>query len=171
MSLTDEHIKEELSFAYTQAISAYAGMGCEQRRRDYGIDGSINEIIYSKIRKRHVESGYSIDFQLKATVNAKIKDGIILYDLEVKNYRDLIDVNTGKARILILYCLPREKKEWLDILEDEIKLRKCAYWCSLKGFPDVLNKRRVRIKFPESQKFTPDELTRLMHLVKGGVAL
>ncbi len=79
--MTDEHIKEELSFAYTQAISAYAGMGCEQRRRDYGIDGSIKEIKYSTARKRYIESGFSIDFQLKSTVNAKINNGIILYDL------------------------------------------------------------------------------------------
>lgn len=169
--MTDEHIKEELSFAYTQAISAYAGMGCEQRRRDYGIDGSIKDIKYSIVRKRFAESGYSIDFQLKSTVNAKIKNGIILYDLEVKNYKDLIDTEVGTPRILILYCLPKEKNRWVEVLNDELKLRKCAYWCSLRGWPDVTNKQRVRIKFSESQKFTSDELIRLMDLVKGGVAL
>ena len=168
--MTDEHIKEELSFAYTQAISAYAGMGCEQRRRDYGIDGNIKEIKYSTARKRYIESGFSIDFQLKSTVNAKINNGIILYDLEVKNYKDLIDTEVGTPRILILYCLPREKNKWIDILDDELKLRKCAYWCSLKGFPDVANKNSVRIRVPEKQKFTSKELLRLMNLVKGGVA-
>nr|WP_308000292.1 DUF4365 domain-containing protein [uncultured Merdimonas sp.] len=169
--MTDGHIKEELSFAYTQAISAYAGMGCEQRRRDYGIDGSINDIKYSNTRKRYAESGYSIDFQLKATVNAKIKNGIILYDLEIKNYKDLIETEIGTPRILILYCLPREKDEWVDVLNDELKLRKCAYWCSLRGLPDVNNKKKVRIKFPEEQRFTSEELIRLMSLVKGGADL
>lgn len=169
--MTDEHIKQELSFAYTQAISAYAGMSCEQRRIDYGIDGSIKEIKYSDIRRRFVESGYSIDFQLKATVNAKVKDGIILYDLEVKNYKDLIDAEVGTPRILILYCLPKEKNQWVDILNDELKLRKCAYWCSLKGWQDTTNKERVRIKFSENQRFTAKELIRLMNLVKGGAQL
>ena len=169
--MTDAHIKEELSFAYTQAISAYAGMGCEQRRRDYGIDGSINDIKYSKNRKRYVESGYSIDLQLKASVNAKITNGIILYDLEIKNYKDLIDTEVGSQRILILYCLPREKDEWVDMLDDELKLRKCAYWCSLTGFPDVPNKEKVRIKIPANQKLTPEELIRLMDMIKGGVTL
>ena len=169
--MTDEHIKEELSFAYTQAISAFAGMGCEQRRKDYGIDGSIKDIKYSTVRKRFAESGYSIDFQLKSTVNAKIKNGIILYDLEVKNYKDLIDTEVGTPRILILYCLPKEKDKWVEALNDELKLRKCAYWCSLRGLPDVNNKHRVRIKFSENQRFTSDELIRLMNLVKGGATL
>lgn len=169
--MTEQHIKEELSFAYTQAISAYAGMKCEQRTKDYGIDGSIHDIKYYKARKRYGESGFSIDFQLKATVNAKIVRGIIKYDLEVKNYRDLIDTEVGNPRILILYCLPREKEEWVNILNDELKLRKCAYWCSLRGYPDVANKERIRIAFPDTQRFTTDELIRLMGLVKGGAAL
>ena len=44
ISYTDEHIKEEWLFSCT---SAYVGMGCEQKWGDYGIDGSINEIIYN----------------------------------------------------------------------------------------------------------------------------
>lgn len=169
--MTDAHIKEELSFAYTQAISAYAGMGCEQRRRDYGIDGSIHEIVYSKYRKRYVESGHSIDFQLKATVNAKIKNGIILYDLEVKNYRDLIDTEVGTPRILILYSMPKEKEKWIELLDNEVKLQKCTYWCSLKGFPDVPNKKRIRIKIQEKNRLTPEQLIQLMQKVRGGMEL
>lgn len=169
--MTEAHTKEELSFAYTQTISALAGMGCEQRKRDYGVDGSIHEIVYSKHRRRYVESGHNIDFQLKATVNAKVNNGIILYDLEVKNYRDLIDTEVGTPRILILYVMPREKEKWVEILDDEVKLRKCAYWCSLRGLPDVSNKNRVRIKIKEEQRLTPECLLLLMNKVRGGAEL
>lgn len=166
--MTEAHTKEKLSFAYTQAVSAYAGMSCDTYSSDYGLDGRISDIEYSPDRKRHWQTGFGIDFQLKATVNAKPKDGFILYDLEVKNYRDLIQTQIGCPRILILFLLPKEKDEWVAVSCDETILKKCAYWCSLKGMPDSTNKEKVRIKIPESQLLTVSELKSLMDKVKKG---
>lgn len=164
----EAHIKEELSVSYTKAISASAGMTCEIRNRDYGMDGSINDITYSPSKKMYRESGFAIDFQLKSTVTAEIIDEKVVYDLEIKNYRDLIESSVGRQRILILYVLPEKREEWVTVSKDSTILKKCAYWCSLRGLPDVDNSSRIRIKIPVNQLLTSEELVRIMDLVKEG---
>lgn len=167
--MTEEHTKEQLSVAYAQAISAYAGLSFQEYSSDYGLDARINDIQYSSDRKRYWQTGFGIDIQLKATINAKIKSGIIIYDLEVKNYKDLIQLNIGTPRILILFVLPKNRNDWVQVSCNEMKLEKCAYWCSLKGLPDTKNGQKVRIKIPETQVLTAEELVRLMDMVKRGV--
>ncbi|WP_270853504.1 DUF4365 domain-containing protein [Roseburia hominis] len=166
--MDETHIKEELSVSYVKAVSASAGMTCDIRDRDYGIDGSINDIVYRSSRKRYTESGFAIDFQLKSTVTAEIVNNKVVYDLEVKNYKDLIERNVGRQRILILYVLPEEENQWVSISSEKTVLKKCAYWCSLRGLQDVNNSARVRIKIPDSQLLTRDELIRIMNIVKKG---
>lgn len=167
----ETHIKEELSKSYVSAVSAAAGINCTFYGRDYGQDGIFEDVTYFPDRKSYRQTGFGIDFQLKATVNATSKNGYYIYDLEVKNYLDLIDIKVGKPRILVLYILPEEKDEWVKVTTSETILKKCAYWCSLRGLPWVKNKETVRIRIPESQLFTVEELKRLMEKVKGGEAL
>ena len=90
--ITLEHMKEELSRAYLMAVIAKSGMMFSKSELDYGIDGSVKdvEIREEDGKKRHVETGFSIDIQLKATVNTTIENGYISYKLDVKNYNDLI---------------------------------------------------------------------------------
>lgn len=164
----ETHIKEELSKSYANAVSAAAGINCQFYGRDYGQDGVFEDVTYYNDRKAYRQTGFGIDFQLKATVNATAKDGFYLYDLEMKNYLDLIDTRVGRPRILVLYILPKEKEEWVKVTNSETILKKCAYWCSLRGFPYVNNKEKVRVRIPESQLLTAEELKRLMENVKGG---
>ena len=167
----ETHIKEELSKSYANAVSAAAGLNCQFYGRDYGQDGVFEDVAYYADRKAYRHTGFGIDFQLKATVNATAKDGFYLYDLELKNYLDLIETRVGKPRILVLYILPKEKHEWVKVTDSETILKKCAYWCSLRGLPSVNNKKRVRVRIPESQLLTAEELKRLMESVKGGSVL
>lgn len=169
--MTEAHIKEDISMAYIKQIAAYAGLSCSDENRDYGIDGYINDIEYSADRKRHWQTGFRIEFQLKSTINAKSKNGVILYDLEAKNYRDLISTYVGANRILILYIMPREREKWLEFTNEQTILKKCAVWCSLRGLPDIDNKKTVRIHIPENQILTSEELVKLMRCVKRGELL
>lgn len=169
--MTEEHIKEQISVSYAKAISAYAGISFNVIEQDYGMDGSFRDVEYIEEYKRHCETGFNIDCQIKSTINAEIIDDEVVYDLEVKNYRDLIKTNVGTQRILVLYLLPRDKNEWIMFEDDSILLKKCAWWCSLKGKPNVNNKDRVRVKIPVNQRLTSNELVRLMNLVKGGAEL
>lgn len=169
--LPDTHIKERLSLSHIKALAANAGFMCQEYGEDFGMDGCICEVEYKAKRKAYRYTGFDLDFQLKATVNAIPKAGLFLYDLEVKNYLDLIDEEVGKERILILYILPRERDQWVEADSDKTTLKKAAYWCSLKGFPEVTNKEKVRIRIPEKNLLTSNVLIELMDKVKGGCAL
>lgn len=169
--LPDTHIKERISLSYIKILSAKAGFVCQEYNEDFGMDGSICEVKYKKGRKAYRTTGFGLDFQLKATVNAIPKKGLFLYDLEVKNYADLIEKNVGRERVLILYILPRERSQWVQTDIEKTILRKAAYWCSLKGFPEVENKEKVRIKIPEKNLLTSEVLIELINKVKGGCVL
>ena len=67
--------------------------------------------------------------------------------------------------------MPREKDMWLTVNNEETFLRRGAWWCSLKGHPEVENKERVVIDIPLDQQLTPEVLVQLMQRVKEGVAL
>jgi len=169
--LTEQHIKEQLSRAYAKAISARAGIVFREHDVDYGLDGRFSDVEYDSDRKRFVESGFGIDFQIKATTNIVPKGTKVLYDLEVKNYKDLIKTSVGSPRILIIYSMPKQPSEWLTITNDCAILGRCAWWCSLKGQDNTENKSKKRIELPASQRLTPDELQRLIDCVKEGAEL
>ena len=169
--IDEQHIKEQISVSYAKAISAYAGVSFNIIGQDNGIDGSFRDVEYSEEYRRYSESGFNIDCQIKSTINVEIINDEVIYDLEVKNYRDLIKTNVGTPRILVLYLLPRDKNEWLLFKDESIILKKCAWWCSLKGKPNVSNTERVRVKIPVEQRLTSNELSRLMNIIKGGAEL
>ena len=169
--MTEAHTKELISRAYVNAIAARAGMTVAISSLDYGLDGTFKDIEYDARTREYSETGFGIDFQLKATVNAHPKNEVIKYSLEVKNYHKLIQSHVGTPRILIVYSMPREEDLWLTVKEEESSFRKCAWWCSLKGYPDVDNKKRVVIDIPLSQQLTPEKLAEMMKRVKEGAAL
>ena len=170
--MTEQDMKQQMSCAYAMAIAARAGIILrDYRGSDYGLDGKFSDVEYDPERKRYWETSFGIDFQLKASTNLKPKDGKVLYDLEVKNYRDLIKTKVGSPRILIVYYMPKSSEEWITVFDEEAILKRCAWWCSLKGQEDTDNKKTKRIALPISQRLTPDELRRLIDLVKEGAEL
>lgn len=94
-----------------------------------------------------------------------------MYDLETKNYNDLIAEEGLYPKILILFVLPTDEDDWLSVTSDKMVLRRCAWWCSLKGQPQSSNKSTKRIMIPIDQLFTPLAATELMEKVKGGIEL
>lgn len=59
----------------------------------------------------------------------------IAYDLEIKNYNDLVrrkrereQQNACFPLVLVLLALPREESRWLQIVEDKTVLEHCCYW-------------------------------------------
>lgn len=169
--LPDRHVEERLGLAYVMAIASNAGFICQAYEQDFGLDGFICDVQYKASRRGYRNSSFGIDFQLKSTVNAIFRDEYILYDLEMKNYLDLIEDGAGRDRILILYILPKDRNEWIITDKDKTVLKKTAYWCSLKGYPEVDNKATVRIKIPYSQQLTTATLQQMMSKIRGGATL
>lgn len=169
--MTEAHIKEQISRSYVNVLAARAGMTISTASLDYGFDGTFKDIEYDPETREYGETGFGIDYQLKATINAKEKDGYIKYSLEVKNYRKLIKTRVGAPRILIVYSMPKDSSQWVSVGNEETALRKCAWWCSLKGLPEVGNSDRVTVAIPANQQLTPEVLEVLMNKVKEGVEL
>jgi hypothetical protein len=166
--ITEEHMKEGISRAYTIAVAHRAGLNYSKFEFDYGMDGSFSNV---KIRgNRRVTGGYSIEFQLKSTENFEIdsKSNSIVYDLEVKNYNDLVEDDVGTPRILVLFTFPKDRNEWLNITKDATILKNCAWWCSLKGNNISGNKQKTTIRIPINQILTAEALQELMEKVKRG---
>ena len=169
--MTEAHIKEQISRSYVNVLAARVGMTISTASLDYGFDGTFKDIEYDPVAKEYGETGFGIDYQLKATVNAKEKDGSIKYSLEVKNYRKLIKTRVGTPRILIVFSMPKECNQWVIVGNNETTLKKCAWCCSLKGLPEVTNSDRVTVTIPADQQLTPEVLRGLMNKVKEGVEL
>ena len=166
MSLTIQHKKEALGQAYIRAIIAKAGYNLAKDEFDYGFDGTIKAV--DNRGGRRVDSGFGINFQLKSSCEVDFKDGEVIYDLESKNYNDLVAEVTTLPNILILFVLPKDESDWINCSFEHLIIRRCAWWYSLAGMPPTNNPRKKRIKIPEQQMFSPEELHKLMDKVKGG---
>ena len=71
----------------------------------------------------------------------------ILYDLRVDNYNRLVS-ERDIPRVLILFIMPRDENQWLAQSDDELCLRRCAYWVSLMGKGISNNTSTVRVSVP-----------------------
>lgn len=102
-----------------------------------------------------------IKVQLKATIAIPADDGTNLsYFLNgVNRYNDLRTATVDAARILVVLFLPADAQEWLNHSADELALRKCAYWQSLRGAQATTNGSGATVYLPRAQMFTPQGLT------------
>ncbi len=83
------------------------------------------------------------------------------YSLKAKNYNELVG-NHYVPRILIVVLAPPLPTDWLSHSADELVLRKCGYWASLRSQSERDNESSVNIDLPNDQLFTPDALSSLL---------
>ncbi len=131
--LTEEHIKEAISQKFIELIASNNGYGTDKPAQDYGTDLSISEKDFRLVNEKKIlyDTGRELKIQLKSTTEKSItiEEGLIKYDLDVKAYNDLITRKTAKTPlILLLFILPNDRDKWVNITENELIARKCAYW-------------------------------------------
>jgi hypothetical protein len=158
------HRQEAVSRAYIHAIATRCGLGCSFRDFDYGIDLTVHAI--RRIGRRYVESGFNLDIQAKSSTTAVVNPTQVVYDMEVKTYDDLRDRGVGCPRILVLLTMPEDELVWTEQNEDNLLLRRCAYWMSLKGKAATANTATIRVSIPRANVFLVDALNRLMDKVR-----
>jgi hypothetical protein len=167
--LPQQSVEQLLSLAHIQAVAGQAGVSMSYFDLDYGFDGTFRSI---RARgSRLVTQGLAIDFQLKASVNVTIELEYIVYDLEVKNYNDLIErrlSNSGIPCILLLKALPASKDEWLTASEESLVLGGGCYWAYLDGELST-NSKTVRIRISREQLFLPASLQWMLNNVDLGI--
>lgn len=166
--ITIQHRQEQLSRAYVHAVAAHAGHIFLPADVDYGIDGSLRQV--KNRHGRRFESGYSIDLQLKATINWSIDGDHVVYDLEAKTYNDLIDrfsERRATQMLLVVLCLPPDENDWLNVSQEQLILKNCCYWCKLDG-PPTDNTQTKRIRIPSANILSPDVVVSLLDRVAKG---
>ena len=154
--------KERFSLSYIDAVASQAGYQVIEPRVDHD---SVDGILMADFGQRP-----RIDFQAKATELDILRGSNLHYPLPVKNYHDL-RVVTRTPRILIVVLVPSEKQQWVSQTEDELCLRRCAYWTCLEGCPDTLNSSSLTVQLPTANIFSGDQLIGLMQKAERGEAL
>ena len=135
--MTENDIKEQLSNNYIKILAANKGYMLDKPEKDYGADFMVSRTTtyIHNGSTRYIKDNKYIDIQLKATTeNGITVDNVnnsIRFTLEVKNFNDLVirkNTNNLTPLVLILYILPVDRNNWVDITNNEILLRKQAYW-------------------------------------------
>lgn len=150
---------EQFNQSYVLALASAAGYTVMNPPVD---DDSIDAIIKSRAKHGILKSP-SIDMQLKATSTLDVNAGNFVYDLKVKNYHDLRNVDVAAPRILVVMHVPLDCDEWVKCTEERIEMQKRAYWVSLKGQPDTRNQNTVRIEIPRTNILDVSSLHVLMN--------
>lgn len=168
MSVNIQSIEESLSVSYVSAIVAKSGASFDIVSRDFGVDVCVRNV--ENFNGQLIDVGVAYDCQLKATINWDMDDESVVYDLEADTYNKLVyrHSRTTYPCILILLCLPKEECEWINITDEELKLRKCCYYYYLSGDP-TLNKKKIRIRIPKQNIFSPEVVKKLIDDVYLGV--
>ena len=158
--LTDNQVKERLALAYIYAIAARVRCSCD-------IPSADMDSIDMRLTMRNEDDAAAplrspeICLQVKAWPLAELKGPHVPYFLKKKNHDDLVK-RTVVPRILVVVILPRDEQEWLSCTEDQLVLKRCAYWLNLRGVAPTTNQTGETVHVPRSQIFDPDALTQLM---------
>ena len=139
--LSENDIKEELSYAYVHAVAARAGFSCELIRKDRdSVD--LHVCARGQLDPESSVSSPAIALQVKASVIDPLPDGSFDFRLTMKNYDDLRR-RSLVPRILVVLAMPSDPADWLRLSEDELVLKRCAYYpCSARPTPRTKSTRR-----------------------------
>ncbi len=164
-ALSPPNIESELSYAYLHAIAARAGMACVEGNRhedNSGIDARL--MAWGPFTGGGYLTEVSLNVQLKATVNPPTDDGHSLsYFLRgVERYNSLRLETRSIPLILVVLFLPPNPVDWLTHTEEQLALRRSAYWTSLCGAPETTNATGETVYIPKANLFNAEGLTALM---------
>ena len=151
---------EQFSIAYIRAVASCAGYRIGDVYPDLD---SMDGILVSDAGRRP-----RIDFQLKSTSQNILRDGMLHFPLPINNYDDLRLEEPITPRILIVVRMPKDIEDWLSQSDEELSMRHCAYWISLRSDPSVPNTSSVTIHIPLTNMFNREQLADLMDKAERG---
>jgi hypothetical protein len=167
--VTDNEQKQQLSVAYVRAVAARAGYACQVQVVD---DDSVDVVIGAAgyVHDEAVLGSPRLEVQLKATSTLRPGAKYLTFPLKPKNYQEL-RLRSHVPRILVVLVLPNDPREWIEITEECMISRRCAYWVSLLGMPERPNTSSVSVRLPRSQRFDVEQLQGLIQRVSSEVPL
>jgi hypothetical protein len=168
--LTQQDIEAQLSYAYLHAVVSHAGFDCQHAtpsQDKQGIDAII--AAYGSFPDS-IKTQVTINVQLKATIEQPVDNGTHLsyFVKEIKRYDKLRDNHCDPARILVVLFLPPQHADWLSHSENELILKNCAYWVSLRNAPGSENDTGKTVKIPKEQMLNVENLKTLVKRLAQG---
>jgi uncharacterized protein DUF4365 len=160
MPLPREHLLDELATAYVQAVAAVAGATIAVSSRDYGVDGTLNQIESRRYAQetQYIPSGFPVDFQLKGTTVAPVREGVS----EGQELRFIVEQHPlATPYYLFLVDFGNDPEMWFALRPDELILRASAFWWTNTG-PKTSNSTTVRIDIPSENRLTPDAIREML---------
>jgi Domain of unknown function (DUF4365) len=156
--------KQEFSKAYVKAVAAACGYATQEPSVD---DDSVDLGLAARGGGGTVRSP-RLDLQLKCTAKDLVGENTVDFPLPIKNYDELRAVNFMVPRILVVVVIPNEVALWVEHSEQELLLRHCGYWFSLRGLPPTQNEYTVTINLPRTQVFDLAAVTDIMRRIGNG---
>lgn len=165
------NLKEQFSYAHIHAVVAAAGYCFKMSSREEDNDGI--DLTIRALGSRGSRSRPTVDVQVKSTASALREDSLnVYYDLDVDAYKKLCSNDYSNPYILILVLLPEKSDDWLSShTAQELCLRKCSYWKSFSGEPEIPNKKTIRVPIPKDNLFTVSALQKIMTKIRNREAL
>lgn len=162
--LPNNEIESELSYAYLHAVAAKAGMECRVAGRHsdkLGIDATITA--KDNFGPGTILTDICFHIQLKATtiVPSQQNSKLSYFFHGIERYEKLRSTTASSPRILVVLFLPKDANKWLTWSTERLVLQQCAWWESLRGAPESMNRSGVTVYLPEVQTFSPDGLQAL----------
>lgn len=153
--------KQEFSKAYVKAVAAAVGYATQEPSVD---DDSVDLGLAARGGGGTVRSP-RLELQLKCTARHLVGEQTVDFPLPVKNYDELRAVDFLVPRILVVVVVPDEVAQWIQHSEQELQLRHCGYWFSLRGMPATENLTTVTVNLPRAQVFDVMALTAMMQRI------
>jgi hypothetical protein len=159
-------LQAQFSLAYAQAVASVAGFFVQYGDRGFDKDGIDMTIL--KRGDLGLTTSTRLDLQVKS-YSGEVEGDPWSYDLDVKAYRDLSATEYQVPRVLLVVRVPAQVQDWLIHSEDQLVLRRCGYWHSLRGAPATSNTSSTRVQISRKHRFDVAGLVSLMENVAHGV--
>jgi hypothetical protein len=157
--MTEEQMKEEMSRGFLKILAHGHGFKVLEASSDHGVDMSLCHVsrrIEPSGGTRYLDSQYKLDCQLKATTVAGVIDAgtHIKYDLEVKNYNDLVYRRDEYLPLhLVLVILDSAPPTCVSLDSVKLGLAGRAFWYlpAEDALPST-NGTQIRISIPKANQ-------------------
>ncbi len=146
MLLTENNIKAELSYAYLHAVADRHADGA-------GVDALLR--FKERLAPDVVFTEHVAEVQLKASSDQPtLQNGRFSFFLKRDHHDKLRDQGAGLRRFLVVLFLPESPEEWLGHTPEQLLLKRCAYWCSLRGAAATPNRTGQTVYLPQENVFS-----------------
>ncbi len=158
-----EDKQEQLSLAALHATCAKAGFAYRVSGRiqdNWGWDADVD--IKEKLDPASELYDFRMKFQVKSTrQDLTIREGRVSFPLDVTFYNRLrAAAGSDCPTYLVIFQLPGSEADWVSATPNDLVLRRCLRWVSLRNAPDTTNST-ITVYVPESNLLTPDALRTL----------